>query len=242
MATGGGIYASGVCRPRRSSFSASPSMRPTPTCTRLARVVISRRTQSWRDHGRDHGSAEALRGPGRAGLQSRRADPGRGTGTRRRDKQKFVDSEGMTRLNCYKAFLRFHVGWRRSATHGPSRFTGLRVAELGCECPLRVAYGGSFGVPRTAVVGGKPSSCAEVHQRKSRSLRDRLSRRLRRGGFSSPAAGVYSPRRRTGDAGIPGGEDRRRRIFRRPRLGAGSGPEAVQGRRPGSGSSGTRRE
>jgi hypothetical protein len=43
---------------------------------------------------------------------------------------------------------------------------------------------------------------------------------------------VFAPRGgRTGDAGIPGGEDRRRRLFGRPRLGARAGREAVQGRR-----------
>ena len=51
-------------------------------------------------------------------------------------------------------------------------------------------------------------------------------------GSSSPAASVHSPRRRTVDAGIPGGEDRRRRLRGGPRLGARSGPEAVQGRLP----------
>src|SRR5215831_1970890 len=39
--------------------------------------------QSRRDHGGDHGSAEALRRSGRPGLQSRRANPGRGTSTSR---------------------------------------------------------------------------------------------------------------------------------------------------------------
>src|ERR1700730_1063348 len=45
------------------------------------------------------------------------------------------------------------------------------------------------------------------------------------------APGVRSPQRRTGDAGIPGREDRRRRHGGHPRLGARSGREAVQIRR-----------
>jgi alkylhydroperoxidase/carboxymuconolactone decarboxylase family protein YurZ len=52
MAMGAGIYGSGVMPPRRSSFSASPLMPLTPTCTRLARVVTSkersRPVRPWR--------------------------------------------------------------------------------------------------------------------------------------------------------------------------------------------------
>ena len=42
MATGGGIYASGVMPPKEIELSASPSMPPTPTCTRPARAVTSK--------------------------------------------------------------------------------------------------------------------------------------------------------------------------------------------------------
>jgi hypothetical protein len=68
MATGIAIYCSGLFTPTEVKLLL---MRPTRTCMR--RELAGRR-------GRDHGGAEALRGPGGAGLQSRRADPGRGIG------------------------------------------------------------------------------------------------------------------------------------------------------------------
>ena len=93
MATGGGIYASGVMSPKEVellsiAFDASYTHMYAPGHAPSHQSG----PESRRDNGRDHGGTEALRGPGRAGLQSRRADPGRGAGMRRQQRQRFVDS------------------------------------------------------------------------------------------------------------------------------------------------------
>ena len=76
MAAGVVIYGSGVMPPKDVEFlcialDASFTHMYAPGTRRH----IARATQAWRNHRGDHGSAEALRRPGRAGMQPRRADP-----------------------------------------------------------------------------------------------------------------------------------------------------------------------
>ena len=80
MAAGVGIYASGVLAQGRRAL--------VDRLRRLVHAHVRPRhapphqggTGGWRDDGGGHGGTEALRRPGRSGLQPRRADPGRGTG------------------------------------------------------------------------------------------------------------------------------------------------------------------
>ena len=97
---------------------------------------------------------------------------------------------------------------------------------LGRQEPLAQAAMNDRDGWKAVIVSGSPSGrISAAAQPTAHSGRDGR-------GFPLPAVGVCSPRRRTGDAGIPGGEDRRRRLRGRPRLGARSGREAVQGRLP----------
>ena len=76
MATGGGIYGSGVMPPKEVELL-SIALRCVlhPHVRARHAPPYQGRAESRRDHGRDHGGAEALRRSGRAGLQSRRAYP-----------------------------------------------------------------------------------------------------------------------------------------------------------------------